>query len=437
MRIRNHFDKADPFSRRRFLGGAAHGLLGVGAMPFLSQLASAQDPQDPAAVPLRPATARNVIYLYMSGGMSHLDTFDPKPGKVTQGPTESTATNAFDVRINSHFSNLKRHMDKICVFRGLQSTQGAHEQGRYFMHTSYELRGTIKHPTMGAWLDRLSGRANPALPGHVQIGGGQYTASSGFFESTHGPLPIGDPEAGLQNSQRPSHVDESTAERRRERLAQMNAAFAERYDTKQVRAYKDAYDQAVRLMGSRELAAFDITEEDETTRAAYGDDKFGQGCLLARRLVEHGVRFVEVVHGGWDTHDQNFDRMDDLLPPMDQTIAALLSDLESRGLLEETLVVLATEFGRTPDIVSGRNGRNHYPKAFSCWMAGGGINGGRAWGATDEFGREVIENPVTVPDFNATIAFALGLPTEHQIISPTQRPFTIADKGRPVTEVFA
>jgi uncharacterized protein (DUF1501 family) len=190
-------------------------------------------------------------------------------------------------------------------------------------------------------------------------------------------------------------------------------------------------------MRSSDLAAFDLEQEDEHTRDAYGRDTLGQGCLLARRLVEHGVRFVEVVSGGWDSHNQNFETMDEKCPELDRALASLLLDLEARGMLEETLVVLATEFGRTPDITEGRNGRDHYPQAFTCLLAGGGIRGGVRWGRTDEEGRAIVENEVTVPDFNATIAHALGLPLQEIVKSHSGRPFTVAHKGEPVLELFA
>ncbi len=197
------------------------------------------------------------------------------------------------------------------------------------------------------------------------------------------------------------------------------------------------YDEAIKLMSSKDLEAFDLQKESEAMRAAYGSDSFGRGCLLARRLVEHGVRFVEVTYGGWDTHNQNFDAMEEKCPTLDRAVAALLGDLEARGMLQDTLVVLTTEFGRTPQIVTERMGRNHYPKAFSAMLAGGGIKGGMKYGKTDAGGEEVIENKIEVPDFNATIAHALGLPIEHVVFSPSQRPFTVAHKGKPITELFA
>lgn len=435
---------SDEVSRRRFVSGAARGLLGLSTMPLLSRYAlgydgwnSGQDPipgQNP--VPLQPATARNVIYLYMSGGMTQLDTFDVKPGAETQGPTQAIRTTADGIQISGHMPNLAKQMHHVAVINSMQSTQGAHAQGRYYMHTSYELRGTIRHPSMGAWLNRMAGPANPTLPGHVAIGAGTEMASAGFFESQYVPLPIGDPAAGLQNSKRPEGVSATTFQKRLSKVQKMNQSFATRYDQKPVRAYHEMYDQAVKLMNSADLQAFDIQQEPESIRAAYGDNRFGQGCLLARRLVENNVRFVEVVMGGWDTHNENFDEMENQCPILDQALSALLADLHARGMLKETLVVLATEFGRTPRI-NERTGRDHFPQAFSCLLAGGGIQGGIRYGATDPTGQEIVANKVTVQDFNATIAKALGLPLEHEVYSPSGRPFKVADKGQAIHALFA
>lgn len=436
MSMKSQFSSLDEVSRRDFVSHAAQSLLGLSVLPLIGGRALAQDPVQEGLIPLGPATAKNVIYLFMQGGMSQIDTFDPKPGTDNQGPVEAIKTSADGVLVSQHFPNLARHMDKVAIISSMHTTQGSHAQGQYYMHTTYELRGTIRHPSMGAWVNRLAGKINPTLPGHVLIGGSANTASGGFFEAAYYPLPIGDPEAGLQNSALPPHVSEESFHHRLDRVAQMNRAFAEKHDQKQVRAYADAYQQAIELMNSSDLQAFDISKESERLRDAYGSNPFGQGCLLARRLVEHDLRYVEVVLGGWDTHIDNFERLEDLCPVLDRALSALLADLESRGMLEETMVVLATEFGRTPQIVTGRNGRNHFPKAFSCLLAGGGINGGQRHGQTDERGEFIILDGVTVPDFNATIAHALGLPLDHVIYSPSRRPFTVADKGRPVMSLF-
>ena len=434
MRLRRYLNGFDSVHRRDFMANAAKGLLGITAVPWMTRFAHAQSA---GQIPLAAATARNVIYCYMAGGMSHLDTFDMKPGADTQGPIEAIKTNADGVRVSQHFPLLAKHMDKVAVINSMNSNQGAHAQGRYFMHTSYQLRGTIRHPSMGAWLENMRGRVNNNLPAHVVVGGGAQMASNGFFDAALTPLPVGDPTSGLANSHRVEHVTEQRFEHRIHRLEEMNKAFRDKYKAREVTDYSKVYAEAMRLMDSKDLEAFDLDKESETVRNAYGDGRFGQGCLLARRLVERGVRFVEVVSGGWDTHSENFEQMGDLCPPIDRGLSALLADLDARGMLDETLVILATEFGRTPDIVTDRNlGRNHYPRAFTCLMAGGGIKGGRTYGKTDAEGREVVEDMVKVTDFNATIAYALGLPLEFKVYSPSGRPFTVAHDGKPVKALF-
>jgi len=189
------------------------------------------------------------------------------------------------------------------------------------------------------------------------------------------------------------------------------------------------------LMKSSDLAAFNLEGEDRGLRDSYGRNPFGQGCLLARRLVEHDVRFIEVTLGGWDTHTNNFERVAENANVLDGALATLLNDLERRGMLEETMVVVATEFGRTPKI-NDNDGRDHSPTAFSCLLAGGGVRGGQVVGATDGTGKNVVDGKISVPDFNATIAYGLGLPLEKAIYSSTGRPFKVADKGRPMTELF-
>lgn len=417
-------------NRRVFLSHAAKSFLGVGALPLLGNIASA----NPTAGGGR---AKRVIYLYMGGGMSHLDTFDTKPGAETQGPVESLKTNVPGMRVSQYFPKMSQQMDKVAVINSLNSTQGAHAQGRYFMHTSYFMRGTIRHPDLGAYSSLLLPKGDSMLPSNVKIGGDSSGLGGGFLESKYAALPIGDPDAGLQHSTLPKKVTEDRFSTRMKRLRQMNQKFSRTYDVKGVRAYAGMYDDAVKLMKSDDLNAFDLTQESEATRGAYGSEKFGQGVLLARRLVEHDVRYVEVNYGGWDTHTDNFSRVEEKGAVLDQALAALLSDLDSRGLLNETLVVLATEFGRTPKIVTDRNnGRNHYPKAFSCLLAGGGVQGGQVYGKTDKEGREVEDDMVSVPDFNATIAYAMGLPLDKEVISPSRRPFKVADEGQPITKLF-
>jgi len=382
------------------------------------------------------AKAKRVIYLFMTGGMSQLDTFDPKPGAEAQGPTEVIATCADGVQVSQHLALTAAHMDKVSLVRSLHSTQGAHERGQYFMRTSYAPIATTRHPGMGAWLSRLAGKENATLPGNVLIGNAGGHPAAGFLDSRHAPLPIGNPDEGLKNSSRPPGLDEKDFTRRLELANRFDHAFRERYPQKQVRAYTAFYLDAVRLMNSADLKAFDIDQEKPQTREAYGRDRFGQGVLLARRLVEHGVRFVEVNFGGWDTHQDNFERVPEQAATLDQALSALLADLASRGMLQDTLVVVATEFGRTPKI-NDNQGRDHHPRVFTCLMAGGGVKGGYVHGASDANSYEVAADGVTIPDFNATIAYALGVDLEKSVTSPDGRPFTLADKGSPIKQLFA
>ena len=421
--------KPSDFNRRRFLELAAGSFLGVTARDTFGAAG------DKSAIPPRIGPAKQLIYLYMAGGMSHIDTFDLKTGHDNQGSTRPLNTNVDGIRVTSHLPNLARHADKICVVNSLTSTAGDHEKGNYFMHTSYDQRATIRHPGLGAWAQKMRGKLNPTMPGAVFIGKeSRFHGSGGFFEPEFEPLAISDPKSGLKHAH--SRIKEDRFQRRLNLANDLDTEFLERYHSKPIRAYGDMYADAARLMESPDLAAFSINKEDKKTRARYGDEPFGQGCLLARRLIESNVRTVEVSFTGWDTHANNFTSMPLLCQTMDRAVAALLDDLQRIGKLDDTAVVLTTEFGRTP-IVNQNSGRDHYPKAFTSVVAGGGFKGGYVYGKTSKGAEEVIENPVAIPDFNATIAYALGIPIDQVLYSPSKRPFTVAHKGQPVLDLFA
>jgi hypothetical protein len=245
-----------------------------------------------------------------------------------------------------------------------------------------------------------------------------------------------DPEGGLQNSAMSRGMTEERFNFHRSLAEKLDQPFVERYDQKNVRAYTDMYADAIKLMRSKDLAAFDLSPEPEAMKERYGKNPFGQGCLLARRLLEHGVSFVEVSMGGWDTHNSNFINVPTQAATLDAAFSTLLDDLQHRGMLDDTLIVLATEFGRTPEI-NTNEGRDHHPQAFTCVLAGGGVKGGIVHGKTDERGAKIVEKPVKVGDFNATIGYALGLPLDQVLYSPSMRPFTVADKGQPLVDLFA
>lgn len=430
-------------SRREFLARTARTCFGLtiggSAASLFSPRALAADP---AVVKAGGGKAKQVIYLYMSGGMTHIDTFDPKPDAPVEfrGPVDAISTNVDGIQLGHCLPLLAQHMDKVALIRSLNTTQGAHAQGKYLMHTGYSPRGTISHPSSGSWVSKLAGGMNDTLPSFVLIGGGNRHPGGGFFEPKFAPLPIGDPAQGLRNVKRRGNTDDESFERQLTLREELDHDFDTKYHKgqKSVRAYGEVYDSAVKLMKSEDLEAFDLSKESTDSRAAYGNDRFGKGVLLARRLVERGVRFVEVEYGGFDWHADNFEQMENKIPVLDQALSALFTDLKSRGLLDSTLVVVATEFGRSPKIVADKAGRNHFPKAFSCLMAGGGVRGGQVYGETDETASNVIKDPVGAADFNASIAFSLGLPHDLPVMSPTRRPFKMGGlKGEPITSIFS
>lgn len=423
----------DELTRRHFITNAARWYLGVHLAPMLGAGVATAAPV-PAG-----ARAKNVIYLYMSGGMSHLDTFDPKPRKKeVMGPLEVIPTRAEGLQVGQHLPQTAEVMDKVCVVRSLSSQQGAHEQGAYMMHTSYAMRGTVKHPSLGAWVLKLGGRLNPEIPGYVAIDSPPDLTGGGFFGAKYAAAPIGNASEGLKDSRKPDAVSKGDFDRRLALADRLNRQFHGRYENADVKAYQELYQEAIRLMNSEDLKAFNLNAEPEPARKLYGGGRFAQGCMLARRLVEHGVRFVEVQLGGWDTHYDNFAGVAGRCQEFDQAYAALIRDLDQRGLLGETLVVVATEFGRTPEIrAEHNNGRDHHPAAFTCLLAGGGVKGGFSYGETDSTGSRVKKDLVTPQDFNATIAHALGIPHDQVIMSSSGRPFRISDQGSPIKAVFA
>ncbi|MEK7415715.1 MAG: DUF1501 domain-containing protein [Planctomycetota bacterium] len=409
-------------------------VLGVCALPT-SLFAAHSDP-DPV-VPVQPGfgAAKSLILLYMAGGMSHLDTLDPKPGQAVQGPIAAIPSVVDGVQLGEHMVKLAQRMDRCALIRSLTSTQGAHEQGDYYLHTSYTARGTTKHPTLGAWAAQSLPRLNPTLPPYVTISGGSRQSGAGFLDAAYGPLPIGDPSRGLANISAPSGINVAREQHRRELLQALDGFGRAPADAGAVKAYHQLYSEAEKLMASRDLAAFDIAAEPEAIRAMYGNDAFANGCLMARRLVEHGVRTVEVTLGGWDTHDDNETRVKERCSVLDRTLSALLDDLQAQGLLATTVVALVSEFGRSP-VINQHDGRDHHPKCFSALLAGGGVRGGRIHGASDERGDSPAKDPVGIPDLNATLAHALGCDLAKVTTSPDGRPFTVADKGKPIAGIF-
>ena len=418
-------------SRRNFMAGVAKSCLGVTAIVHGSELFGISPTK-------RPPTAKSVIFLYMNGGMTHLDTFDPKPeNKDVMGETTAINTSADGIQLGHWLPKTAQQMHSASLVRSLNTNQGAHEQARYLLHTSYQKRGTIVHPTLGSWITKLRGPMNKSLPANVKINGGSDVLGAGYFESKYGPLPLGNPNAGIQNVKKAGYVDQDFYNERLSISQKFNSSFMNSFPQKQVRAYTDLYDDAVKLMKSKDLESFDLSKEPQDLRDQYGDNNFGQGCLLARRLVENNVRFVEVVYGGWDMHNDVFGNMEDKGAVLDSGLSTLLMDLNRRGLLKETMVVVASEFGRTPEVKAGRVGRDHHPSSFSALLAGGGIKEGYVHGKSDKRAHYVEENGVGMDDLNATIAWAMGIDIHKITYSPSGRPFKIARDGEPIIDILS
>ena len=429
--MKSNQNKLNEVTRRMFVERMAKSAFGLSLLPYFSQQSFAAETAQ-AVGQDKPGfgKAKAVIMLQLSGGLSQIDSFDPKAG-ASKGPGSAINTKA-DFQVSSFLPEIAKIADKISVIRSMTAKVGVHEQARYLMRTGFEKRGTVVHPTLGAWAQNFLGPSHATLPSSVCVNQ-PANHGNGFFPATMSPLPILDPDEGLKNAI--AKADSTVMEKRLSLLKQMDSTFNDAINDPSVAAYNDFYESTLRLMKGKDLECFDLDKESAELRAKYGRNKFGQGCLLARRLVEGGVRYVEVESGGWDMHKDIEGGMEDRGAEFDAAFAALISDLDSRGLLDSTMVVVATEFGRKPTFDG--SGRGHHPLVFSCVLAGGGAKRGYVHGASDAAGGEVDRDPVTVGDLHATVARACGLPIEKSVTSPSGRPFTIGNKGKPVDAIFA
>jgi hypothetical protein len=427
------------FNRRQFLRSAAAALPGSGWLPALA--ASAAD---------HPDRKRSCIVLWMSGGPTQTDTFDPKPEHANSGPFKAIETAVPGIRIGEHLPGVAKQMKDLAVVRSMSTKEGDHGRATLQLHTGNLPQGAIDFPTFGSLVAKERERPEADLPGYVSVtprGFGTATLSAGFLGPQYAPLVVGgssetfsaETTGGLrvENLGLPSKVSQQRADERRELLDELQADFLTSRPGIATKSHTSAYQRAARLMRESAARAFELDEEDAKLRDRYGRNRFGQGCLLARRLVERGVPFVEVSLGGWDTHDNNFTQVKSLCQTLDPAWSTLMADLKDRGLLDSTTVVWMGEFGRTPGI-NPRQGRDHYPNAWSVVLGGGGIKGGQVVGNTSANGLEVLERPVVVPDLLATICLALGIDPSKQNMSNVNRPIRIVDQSaKPLREVLA
>jgi uncharacterized protein (DUF1501 family) len=412
--------------RRRFVRLGLGGLAGLLAGRWMQ----------PGVAPAQPivAGAKACIVLWMNGGPSHIDTFDPKPSSQSAGPFKAIPTSAPGIQICEHLPLVAAQAHHLAICRSMTSREGSHQRAQQLAHTGYIPNPTVDHPSLGAWVSAELGGGASDLPHFVSLGG--PSTGPGFLGLSHGPFVVPEPGRPPLNIAYGPGVDATRFDRRRAALEWLEDSFAKDTGGALVSERKVVYGKAVRMMQSPKLSAFDISTEPAAVKASYGDTPFGRGCLTARRLVEAGVRFVEVVLDGWDTHRDNFSRTKALMGALDPAMSSLVRELAERGLLDKTLVVWMGEFGRTPRI-GGDEGRDHHPAAWTAVLAGGGIRGGIAHGQTDAEGGKVVDKPVSLADLFATLSVRMGMDPQKMLPTPGGRPIAITDGGVPVRGLMA
>ena len=440
------------FSRRDWLRHAGFGLLGAscsGWFPaFADDLAKHKD------------RSRAVILLWMSGGPSQLDTFDMKPGHKNGGQFKPIDTSVPGIQICEHLPKLAKQMEHVSPIRSMSTKEGDHGRATYLLRTGYLPQGPVKYPTLGSSLSKELGREEAEIPNFVSIAPQRFLSPAafgpGFLGPKYAPLTVGTagrgarPAAGdtntltVKNLDLPTQVTPAQFDSRLDLLNGLESDFLTGHPGLVPQSHRNAYQQAVKMMRSETVKAFKLDEEPAEVRDAYGRNNFGQGCLLARRLVERGVPFVEVTLSeapeqggiGWDTHANNFPALTSLCGVLDPAWSTLLTDLKTRGLLESTLVVWMGEFGRTPTI-NTNTGRDHFPVAWTTVLSGGGIKGGQVIGQTSDDGMTVKEHPVSSADLLATICHAAGVDHMTQNVSNVGRPIRLADpEAKPIKELL-
>ncbi|HYT88657.1 MAG TPA: DUF1501 domain-containing protein [Gemmataceae bacterium] len=452
-----HTSDTPRLTRRELLKLTSAGVVGYSLSGWLGQLA--------AATTNNPQRRRSCILLWMNGGPSQMDTFDLKPGHANGGPFREIQTAVPGIRISQHLPRLAARARDLAIVRAMSTREADHGRATYQMRTGYLPGGPNQFPTLGSLFSKEMGRADAELPNFVSIAPYPFFSPAaygpGFLGPQYAPLVLGGdqqallPIPGQQNNYEdglrvpdlvpPAGVSTGRTNARVRLLDEMERDFLETRSALSIESHRSAYQRAVTLMRSSATRAFDLDEEPRDLRDRYGRNLFGQGCLLARRLIERGVPFAEVTLAtvgnialGWDTHINNFDTVRRLSEVLDSAWATLLDDLRGRGLLDSTLIVWMGEFGRTPRI-NPQQGRDHWANSWTTVLAGGGIRGGQVFGRTSADGTAVeSERPVSTGDFIATIARALGIDGGRQNISNVGRPIRVVDaNARPIQEVLA
>ncbi len=429
-------------NRRHFLkhtgGLAGAALTGHGAIPSTGHAS-------PGVVNVPKGKAEHVVFIWLGGGMAQIDTFDPKrrgnskaSPKLAGSEYDRIDTVVPGVQFCEHLHRTAKLADRLTAIRTVNHhLVDEHAFGTNFVHTGRLISGSVTYPSIGSIISHIRGPANPNVPAYMLIGYPNVSRGPGYLGAKAGYVYLVDTHSGPAGFSRPQGVTVDRVRRRQQLLQPLTQRVP---DDSPIAQYRDAQAEALRLAGPEFMRHFRLQDEPDTLRNAYGGE-FGQRCLLARRLVQAGVRFVEVSHNlnfingtGWDTHNEGQQNQHLLIKELDTALSTLITDLEMQGILDKTLVAIGTEFGR-PAVYDGRGGRGHQGSCFSLVLAGGGLNHQGAYGVTDEMSKQIVEHPVSVPDFHATIHAALGIDPAHELFDGS-RPIPITDQGQPVTALF-
>ncbi len=427
-------------SRREFLHVGLVGAMGLTLGDFF-RLRAAE-----AALPVGGIApkADSIIQIYLPGGMSAQESFDPKPYAPGEyrGPFGSVPTKIPGVHFGEKFPKLAAIADKFAVIRSMSHGEAAHERGTHNMFTGYKPSPAISFPSFGAVVSHELG-SQKNLPPYVCIPNVPNTfAGSGYLSNAYGPFGLGsDPAQGaafkVRDLNLPEGVSPERFERRKGMLATVDSHFKTLEESDALDSMDSFYQHAYSLVSSQQAReAFNLKDEPDSLKDTYGRNEAGLRLLLARRLVSSGVRFASVTYGGWDHHDNIKNGFNNQAPKLDQALAALITDLDQRGLLARTLVIVTSEFGRTPKI-NPTGGRDHWPRVFNVLMAGGGIKPGLIYGASDPLGGEPADKPVSVEDFAHTLYHLIGINADKRLMSPGNRPIDIVRGGQVLTELLA
>jgi hypothetical protein len=438
-----HIKLIDTSSRREFLYVGLLGGLGLTLPQMLKMQAAAAGGSSSTF-----GKAKSVIHVYLPGGMAHQESFDPKPFASTEyrGPYGTVDTKIPGEKFSENFKEMAKIADKISVIRSMTHGEAAHERGTVNMFTGYRPSPALTYPSMGSVVSHQLGVRN-SMPPYVTVPTfplpipDPSASGTGYLSSAFGPFGLGsDPASNnfkVRDLTLPNGIDEERFNRRRSMLEAVDGHFMSLEESDALTAMDTFYERAYEMISSPEARdAFNLDKEDPKLKEAYGDNQAGMRMLLSRRLVEAGVRFVSMTYGGWDHHNNVHSGFTRQGPELDKALASLINDLDDRGMLDETLVLVSTEFGRTPKINS-TNGRDHWPRVFSVMMAGGGISKGAFYGSSDALAAAVENDPVTPEDLAATVFHQLGINPTDQIMSPGDRPIDVVHRNhRVITEIL-